>query len=151
MGQVEGANSKYSQAPCFWVGDHTLENNCVAEVLLQDWEVWIPYQAPQPRGPAPEDKPPLCLALRACSVLSCSVVSDSLWPHRLWPTTLLCPWGFSRQEYWSGLPCPPPRDFPTQRQNPGLSHCSWILYHLPGKPLWRPAGLNFVSPKGWEK
>ena len=19
-----------------------------------------------------------------------------------------CPWGFSRQEYWSGLPCPPP-------------------------------------------
>ena len=21
---------------------------------------------------------------------------------------LLCPWGFSRQEYWSGLPCPSP-------------------------------------------
>ena len=20
----------------------------------------------------------------------------------------LCPWGFSRQEYWSGLPCSPP-------------------------------------------
>ena len=25
---------------------------------------------------------------------------------------LLCPWGFSGQEYWSGLPCPPPGDLP---------------------------------------
>ena len=25
---------------------------------------------------------------------------------------LLCPWGFSSQEYWSGLPCPPPVDLP---------------------------------------
>ena len=26
--------------------------------------------------------------------------------------------GFSRQEYWSGLPGPPPEDFPTQGSNP---------------------------------
>ena len=26
--------------------------------------------------------------------------------------------GFSRQEYWSGLPCPPPRDLPDQRLKP---------------------------------
>ena len=50
------------------------------------------------------------------TVLSCSVVSDSLRPHGLLPTRLLCPWGFSRQEYWSGLPCPPPGDLP----NPGI-------------------------------
>ena len=25
--------------------------------------------------------------------------------------------GFSRQEYWSGLPCPPPGDLPTQGWN----------------------------------
>ena len=25
---------------------------------------------------------------------------------------LLCPWGFSRQEYWSGLLCPPPGNLP---------------------------------------
>ena len=25
---------------------------------------------------------------------------------------LLCPWGFPRQEYWSGLPFPPPGDPP---------------------------------------
>ena len=37
---------------------------------------------------------------------------------------------FSRQECWSGLPCPPPGDFPTQRSNSGLLHCKQILYHL---------------------
>ena len=26
--------------------------------------------------------------------------------------------GFSRQEYWSGLPCPPPGDLPNQRIEP---------------------------------
>ena len=41
--------------------------------------------------------------------------------------------GFSRQEYWSGLPCPPPVDLPY----PGIKLMSlyvscigrWILYH----------------------
>ena len=42
--------------------------------------------------------------------LNRSVMSDSLQPHGLQPTRLLCPRGFSRQEYWSGLPCPPPGD-----------------------------------------
>ena len=37
--------------------------------------------------------------------------------------------GFFRQEYWSGLPCPPPGDLPiTQGLNPNLLHCRWILY-----------------------
>ena len=38
--------------------------------------------------------------------------------------------GFSRQEYWSGLPFPSPGDFPTQGSNPGLPHCRQMLYHL---------------------
>ena len=49
-------------------------------------------------------------------VLSCSAVSDPLQPHGLQPARLLCPWGFSRPEYWSGLPCPPPGDLP----DPGI-------------------------------
>ena len=66
-----------------------------------------------------------------CSaVLSCSVVSDLLWPHGLWPTRLLCPWGFSRQKYWSGLPCPLPGDLPDPGSDSGLLHCKRILYHL---------------------
>ena len=34
--------------------------------------------------------------------------------------------GFSRQEYWSGLPFPSPGDLP----HPGLSHCRQMLYRL---------------------
>ena len=41
-------------------------------------------------------------------MLSCSVVSDSVTQ---WPVARQAPlsMGFSRQEYWSGLPFPPPR------------------------------------------
>ena len=52
----------------------------------------------------------------------------------LWTSTYQAPpsMGFSRQEYWSGLPCPPPGDLP----NPGIEATSltsacigrWILY-----------------------
>ena len=74
---------------------------------------------------APLGKP----AYRYCAVLSHSVVTDSFET----PARILCPWGFSRQEYWSGFPCPPPRDL----TNPGLLHCRWILYHLShqGSPI----------------
>ena len=66
-------------------------------------------------------------------LLSRSVMSNSLWPCGLQPTRLLCPWGFSRQEYWSchtllqGI-------FPMQGSNPCLLcllHCRWVLYHWP--------------------
>ena len=68
---------------------------------------------------------PFPTPLPVLSVFPCSVVSDSLRPTRL-----LCPWGFSRQEYWSGLSCPPPGIFPSQGQNPGLPYGRWIPYHL---------------------
>ena len=40
--------------------------------------------------------------------------------------------GFSRQEYWSGLPCPPPGDLP----NPGIETRSFALQagSLPSEP-----------------
>ena len=72
-----------------------------------------------------------------CAVLSCSVMSDSLWPHGLQPTRLLCPWGFSRQEHWSGLPCPPPRDLPKpgiKPRSPALQTNS-LLSEPPEKPI----------------
>ena len=49
-------------------------------------------------------------------MLSHSVVSSSLQPHALESARLLCPWGFFRPEYWSGLPLHPPGDLP----NPGI-------------------------------
>ena len=38
--------------------------------------------------------------------------------------------GFSRQEYWSGLPFPLKGIFPTEGSIPGLPHCREMLYHL---------------------
>ena len=58
-----------------------------------------------------------------CAVLSHSVVSKSLQPHGLQPSRILCPWQFSRQEYWRTLPCPPPGDCP----NPGIKPRSSAL------------------------
>ena len=56
-----------------------------------------------------------------------SVVFDSLQPHgHQAPLSM----GFSRQEYWSGLPFPSPGNFPTQGSNPGLPHCRQTLYRL---------------------
>ena len=45
------------------------------------------------------------------------------------------PMGFSRQEYWSGLPCPPPGDLLTQGLNPeSLSLPHWQAGSLPLAP-----------------
>ena len=38
--------------------------------------------------------------------------------------------GFSRHEYWSGLPFPPPRDLLGPGIEPGLPHCRQTLYRL---------------------
>ena len=38
--------------------------------------------------------------------------------------------GFSRQEYWSGLPFPSPGDLPDPGWNPGLPHCRQTLCRL---------------------
>ena len=44
---------------------------------------------------------------------SLSVMSNSLRPHRLYVAYQLpLSMGFSRQEYWSGLPLPSPGDLP---------------------------------------
>ena len=34
------------------------------------------------------------------------------------------PMGFSKQEYWSGLPFPSPGDLPDPKWNPGLLRCT---------------------------
>ena len=40
---------------------------------------------------------------------------------------LLCLCGFSRQDYWCGLPGPPPGDLPNPGLNPGFLYCRRIL------------------------
>ena len=71
----------------------------------------------------------------AWAVLSCSVMSDSLRPHGLQPTRLLCPWKFSRLEYWSELPCHPSEELPDpgiKPESPAL-RADFLLAELPGK------------------
>ena len=58
---------------------------------------------------------------------------------------LLCPWGFSRQEYWSGLPCPSPVYLP----NPGIESRSLALRadSLPSEPPGKPVCCVTVCPQ----
>ena len=66
-----------------------------------------------------------------------SVVSDSA---TLWTVAYQAPLSmeFSRQEYWSGLPCPPPEDLP----NPGIKPMSLISPTV--------AGRFFTASATWE-
>ena len=70
--------------------------------------------------------PVLCLITQPCPALC-----DPMEPARF-----LCPWGFSRQEYWSGLPCPPLGD----HSNPGIKPRSPTLQadSLPAELLGKP-------------
>ena len=66
----------------------------------------------------------------------------------------------SKQEYWSGLPFPPPGDFP----NPGIElrspalQVDFLSYEPPGKPmsiprqqLWSDSGGQLTSQLNLEK
>ena len=76
-------------------------------------------------------------------MLSHSAVSDSLRPHGLQPTRCLCPWGFSRQEYWSGLPCPPPGDLPDPEIEPNSPALQ--VNSLPSEPPGKPKNPGVVE------
>ena len=58
--------------------------------------------------------------------------SIQVWPYGTVARQAPLSMGFSRQEYWSGLPCPPPGDLPDPGTEP-TSHISridrQILYH----------------------
>ena len=63
-----------------------------------------------------------------------SAARQSLSCARLFATPVAhqapLPMGFSRQEYWSGLPCPPPGDLPNPEIKAGYPAVSQILYPL---------------------
>ena len=71
-------------------------------------------------------------------VLSCAQLFVTLWPvARQAPLSM----EFSRRDYWSGLPLPPPGDFP----DPGMEHMpsvsptlagGFLPTKLLGKPLY---------------
>ena len=75
----------------------------------------------------------------AC-MLSHSVVSDSLATPRTVARQAPLFTGFSRQEYWRGLPCPPPGGLPNSGIEPMSLTCPalagrFFTTSAPGKPI----------------
>ena len=76
----------------------------------------------------------LRMCMRAKSPQSCLTLYDPMDCSPTGSSVI----GFSRQEYWSGVPCPPPGDLP----NPGIKPTS------PAAPAW--AGVFFTTSATWE-
>ena len=76
-----------------------------------------------------------CVCVCVLSHFSCVRLFEILW-------TIACQaplsMGFPRQEFWSGLPCPPPGDLP----EPGIEPKSIMSPAL--------AGVFFTSSTTWE-
>ena len=108
-----------------------LKSTVIIMVISRFWS-WILLKCP----PAP---PPTGEFLLSRSVVSSSA---TLWPARA-PLSM----GFSRQKYWSGLPCPPPGNLPT----PGIERRSLTLQagslasEPPGQQKQRPLTRRFAS------
>ena len=82
-----------------------------------------------------------------CCAKVASVVSNSA---TLWTVAHQVPLsvGFSRQEYWSGMPCSPPGDFP----NPAIEPCLLCLLHWQAGSLpLAPFFFRFFSIIGYYK
>ena len=75
----------------------------------------------------------VCACVRTC-VHVCSVAQLYLTLCNLWTVAhqVLLSKGFSRQEYQSRLPCPPPEDLP----DPGIKHMSPRFPELQRDYLW---------------
>ena len=85
----------------------------------------------------------VCVCVHAKSLQSCLTVT-------LWAVDSQAPvsMGFSRQEYWSGLPCPSSGDLP----NPEIKSMSPALQadSLPSEPQGKPmnTGVGSLSLQG---
>ena len=91
----------------------------------------------------------LCSSMRVMlSCFSCVWLFATLWTeaHQA-PLSM----GFSRQEYWSGLPCPPPEDLPDSGMGTHICHVSCIgkqvLYHLCHLGSWNPYASPLPRPR----
>ena len=76
--------------------------------------------------------------------VSCSVLFYPLRPHG--PHQAPLSMEFSRQEYWGGLPCPPPGDLPDPGIKPGSPalQADSLPAEPPGNPIWSHLGLYLI-------
>ena len=76
--------------------------------------------------------------MHAKALQSCPTLCDPMNCSRQAPLLM----GFSRQEYWSGLPCPPPGDLP----NPGIEPASLTSPALAGGFFTTSATWKLLCP-----
>ena len=119
-----GRTDAEAEAPILWPPD-----------VQKNWLIRKDPDAALKAGEEGDDRTELILLsvpyVRVCCVLnyfSCVWLFVTLWTGALQAPLSM---GFSRQEYWRALPCPPPGIFLTQGPNPcflWLLQCRWILY-----------------------
>ena len=110
---------------------------CIRAIL--DWSSLVFFS-----GPFEEASQLACAKVHVCMLSHVKLFVTARTAAHQAPLSM----GFSRQEYWSELPCPPPGDLP----NPGIESASPASsalqadFFLPGKPKCIPSLFNF-SPK----
>ena len=103
--------------------------------LMEPFENLMKFMDPHPRK--------TITYIHACQVAS--VVSDSATP---WTAVHSVPlsMGFSRHEYWSGLPCPSPGKLPDPGIEPHLSGAPRLQADsLPSEPLRKSHRTTILS------
>ena len=72
-----------------------------------------------------------------------SVVSNSAIP---WPAAYEAPpsVGFSKQEYWSGVPLPSPKTYSRKGQTVCVCVCVCISFTATSQEKWELRGINYV-------
>ena len=111
---------------------------------IQEWDGKRSWKG-NPLKTEPEKKNNLAVWLRVKVSQLCPTLCDPRTIAHQAPLSM----GFSRQEYWSGLPFPSPGDLLTQGSSPRLLHCRQILYHLShqGSPSCLVRGLENTGKK----
>ena len=122
--------SRVNQAPSSSLG----ANNGWLSVCLSFWDfasLWYSFSGIRTPVSATLLEGYLCWRWESLVVASSSLVAQSYLtvcdPLDCKPTRLLCPWGFSTQEYWSGLP------LPGHLPHPGIKPTSLMSSALAGK------------------
>ena len=93
------------------------------------------------------------LDMKSCKAIKVKVKSLSRVLLSVTPWTVACQaplsMGFSRQEYWSGLPFPSPGDLPDPGIKPGSPslQADALTSELPGKPKKDPLKALSVSER----
>ena len=116
MSQVNETNS----SPCFRTLGYPARTRCHSRQNISQCNTWIEAVETTWKGhrscALPEEETAVCVPSECTSVLSRAWFCDPMTVALQGPLSL----GFPRQEYWSGLPFPPPGDLPDSGMEPSF-------------------------------